>query len=61
MTYYVGQDAHKNYSEFAVMDERSQVVHRAKVMHSKGAIKTYLQRLRNQGGFGDGRQLLLDC
>lgn len=54
MNYFIGCDAHKNYSEFVVIDEKSQVLQRAKVIHRKGAIKSYLQR------FPEGTQVALE-
>ncbi len=43
MTFFIGCDAHKRFSQFAVMDEKGQIRQQAKVMDTKGAIKRYLE------------------
>jgi len=42
MTYFVGCDAHKKFSQFVVLDETGQVRQQIKVMHGRGAIRGYL-------------------
>lgn len=54
MTYFVGCDAHKKFSQFLVMDETGQVRREAKVMHVRGAIRRYLQ------GFPAGTPVALE-
>jgi len=44
MSYYVGCDAHKKFSQVAVLDETGQVRHEAKVLHARGALKRYFDR-----------------
>ncbi|MFQ5794050.1 MAG: transposase [Candidatus Bipolaricaulia bacterium] len=44
MSDYVGCDAHKKFSQIAVLDETGQLRHEAKVMHARGAIRDYFTR-----------------
>lgn len=43
MDCYIGCDAHKRFSQFVVMDEKSQVRQQARVSHERGNIRRYLQ------------------
>jgi hypothetical protein len=43
--YWVGCDAHKHYSQFAVLDEDGQLRHQARVDHAPGAIQAFLESL----------------
>jgi len=45
MGYYVGCDAHKRYSKFVVLDDDVKLYKEARVEHSPGAIKGFLQTL----------------
>lgn len=45
MGYYIGCDAHKRYSKFVVLDESAKLYKEAKVEHSPGAIRNFLQTL----------------
>ncbi len=42
MTYFIGCDAHKAFSQFVVLDEHGQVRQQIKVRHARGAIQNYL-------------------
>jgi len=43
MDYRIGCDAHKHYSQFAVLDEEGRLLHQARVDHQPGAIRTFLE------------------
>jgi len=43
--YRVGCDAHKHYSQFAILDPDGQLQHQARVDHEPGAIRAFLQDL----------------
>ncbi len=43
--YGVGCDAHKHYSQFAVLDQDGQLRHQTRVDHEPGAIQAFLERL----------------
>jgi transposase len=43
--YRVGCDAHKHYSQFAVLDQDGQLRQQSRVDHEPGAIQAFLQRL----------------
>ena len=62
MTYYIGCDAHKHYSMFAVLDDEGQLHQQIRVNHAPKAIKGYLSQfpVRNASGPRDHRQLVLD-
>lgn len=44
MRYYIGCDAHKKYSQLAVMDEAGQIREQTRVIHERGAIRHYLEQ-----------------
>ena len=44
MTHYIGCDAHKHYSLFAVLDDEGQLRQQIRVNHEHQAIKDYLSR-----------------
>lgn len=54
MSYYVGCDAHKKFSQIAVLDETGQLRDEAKVMHTRSAIRDYFTR------FPEGTQVALE-
>lgn len=43
--YRVGCDAHRRYSQFAILDEAGQLHHQARVDHERGAIQAFLEIL----------------
>jgi transposase len=43
--YRVGCDAHRRYSQFAILDEAGQLHHQARVDHERGAIQAFLESL----------------
>ena len=43
MDYRIGCDAHKHYSQFAVLDDEGRLLHQARVDHQPGAIRTFLE------------------
>ena len=49
MGYYIGCDAHKRYSQFAVLDEQGQLYGQAKVVHTRGSLKEFLRTLPEPG------------
>src|SRR5262249_51636029 len=49
MSYYIGCDAHKRYSQFAVLDEQGQLYRQAKVVHTRGSLKDFLHTLPEPG------------
>jgi transposase len=51
MTYYIGCDAHKHYSMFAVLDDEGQLHQQIRVNHAPKAIKDYLSQ------FPEGRSV----
>jgi len=55
MEQYVGMDAHKRFSQFAVLDEKGRVIKEVKVEHNNGNIKRYLS------GFPQGTQVAVEC
>ena len=44
MTYYIGCDAHKHYSLFAVLDDKGQLHQQIRINHAPSAIKDYLSQ-----------------
>jgi transposase len=44
MTYYIGCDAHKHFSLFAVLDQQGQQLQRIRINHAPGAIKDFLSQ-----------------
>ena len=44
MTYYIGCDAHKHYSMFAVLDDEGQLHQQIRINHAPKAIKDYLSQ-----------------
>ena len=44
MTYYIGCDAHKHFSLFAVLDDDGHLHERIRINHAPGAIKNYLSQ-----------------
>jgi transposase len=44
MTYYIGCDAHKHYSLFAVLDDEGQLHQQIRVNHAPSVIKDYLSQ-----------------
>ncbi len=45
MEYYIGCDAHKTYSVFAMMDEKGQVAPTKRVEHDKERLRSFLETL----------------
>ena len=43
--YRIGCDAHKRYSQFAVLDQAGQLCHQARIDHEPGAIQAFLEGL----------------
>lgn len=43
--YRVGCDAHRRYSQFAILDDAGQLQHQARVDHERGAIQAFLESL----------------
>jgi len=43
--YRVGCDAHKRYSQFAILDHEGRLCHQARVDPEPGAIRAFLQHL----------------
>ena len=43
--YRVGCDAHRRYSQFAILDQDGQLQHQARVDHRAGAIRAFLENL----------------
>ena len=44
MTYYIGCDAHKHFSLFAVLDKDGQLIQQTRVNHSTNAIRYFLSQ-----------------
>ena len=44
MTYYIGCDAHKHFSTFAVLDDEGHLQEQIRINHTPGAIKNYLSQ-----------------
>jgi len=42
---FVGCDAHKHYSQLEVQDSSSQVIHRLRIDHSRGALASFFSKL----------------
>jgi len=43
--YRVGCDAHRRYSQLAILDQDGQLCHQSRVDHQPGAIQAYLESL----------------
>ncbi|MCL4466700.1 MAG: hypothetical protein M1389_11880 [Chloroflexi bacterium] len=48
MDYRIGCDAHKHYSQFAVLDQQGRLLDQRRVDHQPGAILAYLETFADE-------------